>query len=92
MKKKLKLHLEGIEDNEAREKALANMDLRYVDEEVYTLGYAIMLGVYRHNEEDRKFWREFEEKNSKANRNSQYYTSQPVQQDVVVKKSHQIFG
>ena len=89
--KPIKEHLESIEDVEAREKAIANIDLRYADEEVYYLGYALMLGVYKHTEEDKKFWREFEEKNSNANSNSEFYSYQPVQQEVV-KKSHQILN
>ena len=41
-------HLNNITDTEARNKALANIDTRYQNDNVYTLNYAIMLGVYKH--------------------------------------------
>lgn len=90
MKKTLREHLESIVDVEAREKAIANMDSRYCDEMIYTLGYALMLGVYQHTEEDKKFWRDYAKKNRSAN--SHYYTNQPVQQGVVILNAREILN
>lgn len=68
MKLTVSQHLQDIEDVEAREKALANLDKRYALDEVYTLQYALMLGVYQTTEADKKFWREFADKNSTYNK------------------------
>ncbi len=63
-------HLQSIEDSEAKEKALSNIDTRYQNDLVHTLTYAIMLAVYQNTEEDKKFWKIFQsELNSSKNKN-----------------------
>ena len=82
MKKTLKQHLESIVDPVAKRKALDNIDLRYTDEQLHSLDYAIMLGVNQVSEEDKQFWRTYRESNSTVDRYKNFYTYQQVQQEI----------
>lgn len=81
MKKRLIEHLENMTDPIIREKALANMETKYADEMVYTLGMALMLGVNKNSEEDRQFWKRYNEDNSQVSRYAHFYSYQPKQQE-----------
>lgn len=73
MKRKLIDWINSIPEEDAKQKALENLDERYLDEECYCLGYALMLGVYRNTYEDKLFWDDYTAKLNKGPDRSHFY-------------------
>lgn len=82
--KTVRQHIEGIKDQDVREKCLAGLDERCADMECYSVEYAIMLGVNQPGHErsywEKAYWTVYTESPDYED-TSKFYKLQEVQQD-----------